>query len=529
MNHPDITSVILFMVVLVAITTQSDAALTLGNSNSSESKENIRTSNQDISAALREALKTPDEACRFSIMKAAVKKVEPSRIPEVFEMRDSLYDEQLIRTLQSMLMIRWLNCDPKTAIEYARKLGNCCEDRGQSAAQAASLWARKDPSAAIAWVDSLPSGYMKNQARSQIAVDLAQRNPAIALEQATDIPGDQGRKAVFLVMQTWIRNDYLRAVTHISVMPGGITKDRVIASVAGGLAKIDPHTALALVLQMSPSRRKNQSLSDVASSWARKDPDDALEWANKQTNESLKESLLYGIVLSVASSDPKRALELALLLPTKNARKNGIGEALFKLTGTDPVFSLDYALNRKPPDKYEVESLLGNYLRENQSAAIEWFDTLNNPDLKAQIADNFIDSLAEADYRVAMKWHEMAKDPILKEAVTMRLLGKILNFDTQAAVAFIQSLPVGNTKDQALLETASKLVRYDPETAMNLVASVINQKAKKVAESALSQEWIKNDSSAASNWINNSQLPPEEKASLLQQHSSPPNKPTNSH
>lgn len=517
------------MVVLVAITTRSIAALTPGDSNSSGIKENIRTSNQEISAAIREALKTPDAGLRFSILEAAVKKVEVSGIPAIFEMSDSLYDEQLIRSLRSMLMIRWLDYDPKTAIEYARKLGNLCEDRGHSAAQAACLWARKDPSAAIAWVESLPSGYMKNQARSQIAVDLAQRDPAIALEQATGIPGDQGRKAVFLVMQTWIRNDYLRAVTHLSAMPRGITKDRVIASVAGELAKIDPHAALALVLQMSPSRRKNQSLSDVASSWARKDPDAALEWANKQTNEPLKESLLYGIVLSVANSDPKRALELAQVLPTKDARENCIGEALFKMIGTDPVFSLDYALNRKPPDKYEVASLLGSYLRENQSAAIEWFDTLNNRDLKAQIAGNFIDSLAEADYRTAIKWHKKVKDPILKEAVTMRLLGKILNFDPQAAVAFIQSLPVGHTKDQALLETATKLVRYDPETAMNLVADVNNQEAETRTESALAQEWIKSDPSAAGKWINNSRLPPEEKASLLQQHSSPPDKPTNIH
>jgi hypothetical protein len=92
----------------------------------------------------------------------------------------------------------------------------------------------------------------------------------------------------------------------------------------------------------------------------------------------------------------------------------------------------------------------------------------------------------------------------------------LMHNDPQGAVAFIQSLPQGKSKDQAAQNLSMNMARIDAQAAIALASGIADPTQRSSAQQGVVRTWMRNDSAAATQWVNSSSLPQDVKNRLLQ-------------
>jgi hypothetical protein len=93
----------------------------------------------------------------------------------------------------------------------------------------------------------------------------------------------------------------------------------------------------------------------------------------------------------------------------------------------------------------------------------------------------------------------------------------LMHNDPQGAVAFVQSLPQGKSKDQVAQNLSMNIARTDAQAAIALASGIADPTQRSSAQQGVVRTWMRNDSAAATQWVNSSSLPQDVKNRLLQQ------------
>jgi hypothetical protein len=168
--------------------------------------------------------------------------------------------------------------DLQAAMDMASGIGDTGM-RTQREQEIVAKWSRKDPDAAIQWVQSLPVGQAKDLAAQGISQGMSLKDPQTAMAMASGI-GDTGirNQAEQYVVAVWSTEDPDAAIQWMQSLPLGQAKDSALMGIWGGMFMTDPQTAMDMASGIGDSNLRTSTQSYQASYWLLKDPAAATQW-----------------------------------------------------------------------------------------------------------------------------------------------------------------------------------------------------------------------------------------------------------
>jgi hypothetical protein len=387
---------------------------------------------------------------------------DPERILELAARRPGAVDHEL-----SMLaMMVSTERDPEAALTRVDALP-AGQDREQLLAHLAVVYARKDPDAALAWLDSMspapaqlqlgvfativgddPERALALLDRLPPSVDVANVIMLAAGSAASEDPGlavrlaegflaradRKGTTALTVLLSNWMQREPDEALDWI-VASSGRFDISVLGNVLQRLASVNPK-ALATSVNRVPPGVRDEWIRRVAGPYSREDPSAALSWIAQYRGQEAYEPVLRQVITQSAKSEPEAAAQLL----TQSTRSVQMGAA---------------------------RSVATNWSRQNPRAAAQWVMGLSDARVRALALEPVVASWAVRDLASAERWtmglpggeaRDQALGALLaRQAVSGSVDRKLLDsFDSDTA------------RQRALASQMRAIARRDPDAAQDL-------------------------------------------------------------
>lgn len=177
---------------------------------------------------------------------------------------------------------------------------------GQGAASIiAAEWARQDPSAAMQWASSLENG--KGQAMNSVIGEVAKTDPRKAAEMIGSLDAADHANAYRTVAAQYGALDFSEAQSWIRTLPAD-QQSEALASAIGGLSNTDPTAAAAQVKLLAAGAAKDRLIADIAGQLARKSPQEAAAFIKGESEEAQRNAM-RNLMPAWTSQNPAAALE----------------------------------------------------------------------------------------------------------------------------------------------------------------------------------------------------------------------------
>lgn len=177
---------------------------------------------------------------------------------------------------------------------------------GQGAASIiAAEWARQDPAAAIQWASTLENG--KGQAMNSVIGEVAKTDPRKAAEMIGSLDAADHENAYRTVAAQYGARDFSEAQSWVRTLPAD-QQTAALASAIGGLSSTDPTGAAAQVKLLAAGEAKDRLVADIAGQLARKSPQEAADFI-KGESEDAQRSAMRNLMPTWTSQNPVAALE----------------------------------------------------------------------------------------------------------------------------------------------------------------------------------------------------------------------------
>lgn len=277
------------------------------------------------------------------------------------------------------------------------------------------------------------------------------------VHRRTDIPDRSS--TIHNLLGAWARHDPAAAGAWLDTLPDPAERSDYVARSLGYLQE-KPDAFLDLVRRLPSSSDRDDKVLAHISSWAERDPDAALTWLEKTKDPILAAAAprLEGLLLGqLAASDPATALARWQNLPA-SAQSPALAAQFASHWGkTDPAAATAWLLERLPAQPSEnpndhqayaqMQNLASTWARNDLPAYLAWAQKLP-PGTQREYALHAL-SAATANYayqpidpppRAAFA-EQLAQiqDPALRERVLRSHLYSWLRSDVHAARAWILS------------------------------------------------------------------------------------------
>ena len=242
---------------------------------------------------------------------------------------------------------QWSSFDPAGAAKFAAGLA---ADRGPVARSlflASRAWGQLDPTAALAWVETLPaSGPRHDQALAGVWEGWTEHDPAGA--------------------GTALRQQLYGAASRPPVELAG--------TVGKQWAQVDPNGAAQWALTLPGGGAQRAALAQVASAWTQADLPGAARWAATLPASESRAAIWQEIIDGWASGDPEAAGTWLGGLPLGRDHDAAVAAYLPKVEPTEPEKALAWAATVSNPDARadQVQRVLGAWERRDPGAARNW-------------------------------------------------------------------------------------------------------------------------------------------------------------
>jgi hypothetical protein len=169
------------------------------------------------------------------------------------------------------LLPRLVASDPAVAghLALARESGPL---RQELLREVVRLWVAADPGSLITWQTSLPDPADRALAAEATTAQVAQTDPAGALELAALLRVGLEDGRIERQAQLWTEEEPAAAIAWVRTQPASNLRDRLLARIARVQARSNPVEATRLLLgYMSPGNERDDALLAVVDEWARRD------------------------------------------------------------------------------------------------------------------------------------------------------------------------------------------------------------------------------------------------------------------
>lgn len=248
----------------------------------------------------------------------------------------------------------------KRDIEKAMKLFDTLEDetKGDVLYSVAREITQTDPSAAVAWADSLPNNDFKETAFSTVLSLWAESDPSAAASYGLNIENKSLRlRSLSGALSSWAQKDSVEAVTWA-------------------------------VKKLSPEDQGAVIPGEILGVWVRQDVKEASEWVGALPDGALREKSVPSLISSWADQDLVSAGEWLKQLPKGKTRDMAAERYASRVYNSDPEAALAWAesIEDEPTRIGQLEGLSRRYLRHEPDKAKRWIGNSSlPPEKKAEL------------------------------------------------------------------------------------------------------------------------------------------------
>ena len=200
-----------------------------------------------------------------------------------------LEDSERRRELLQNAVANWP--DPSAAWRWAQTIADE-SDRATALRGILSRWAKIEPQQAAAHFDQLDERFRADAASLR---QWMKRDPAAASAWALKLPGNALREYVIAqVVEQRLPFGIADTAAWIETLPSGGLRDAAVVRFCSEVQRSDPPTALARALTIGTPEQRRDVIRSALSSWREDDPDGARRWiesTNAISPESKKEFL----------------------------------------------------------------------------------------------------------------------------------------------------------------------------------------------------------------------------------------------
>jgi hypothetical protein len=164
-------------------------------------------------------------------------------------------------------------------------------DRELLIRRTSQLWAAMSATAALQWAETLASDAERDATITDVCAELANSNPARAVELRAQYPAStvESDAALENFMQQWAAKDSQAALDWTLARPEGRQRDLLLERIAFVKAQSAPQEAARFVLdQMPTGKAQSDAVITVLHQWALRDLPAATEWASRFPDDALK-------------------------------------------------------------------------------------------------------------------------------------------------------------------------------------------------------------------------------------------------
>ncbi|MEM9388144.1 MAG: hypothetical protein AAGA68_24030 [Pseudomonadota bacterium] len=225
----------------------------------------------------------------------------------------------------------------------------------------ASLWARSDPYAALAWAERLPEA-QRAQALPQTIGMLAQEDLMAAANLVPTLDGPTRRQALNEVATRYGAKQPAAALSWVQGFAGEPGYDESLSGVLNNWVQTDPRSAM-LALDRIEASQTAKLAPQLMGQWARSAPPAASRWVNRLP-DTARSGSARAVASAWAQSDVQQAISWATDLSRDSGRDQAIGAALQVGMSLQPDFvneAIDWL--REIEDPAQRESTTTNIIR----------------------------------------------------------------------------------------------------------------------------------------------------------------------
>lgn len=371
----------------------------------------------------------------------------------------------------------------KTLVARIEKLGEVLKRVGA-----------EDMNSVIDLIQKIPNGYERKLLSQLALLQLAQENPAEALQKMEGL--DDKRTSDWElqrgIMTSWSQKEPEKAKAFLEDALKNSKNGQntaLTSALSEVLAGRDPESALDYAMKISEGYERSQALDSIGKAWAKQDLQAATDYALQKLEGEARVDFLKEVARGWGKESLPTAFQWAQNLPASFEERGQIISEVVRSWGWfDPQSAA--GIVEKLPEGKERETLV------------------------AALAESWISK----DAKQAVQWLE--KQSEVRGFVYAEVPGRWAWNDPDAARDWLQALPRTQLRDEAIELFVRHMGRLwlseDSRAATaNLATTINNETTRFKSIQSIVKSWKREDREAAAAWVNAIDLSEEQKATLL--------------
>jgi hypothetical protein len=336
---------------------------------------------KELSSLLAKTERESDPDRQEALLEDLISWIEQRDFAAAFHALNSLPPSEWLSDVQGRLLQGWSEKDPQAAANAAFATDG---PAGREALESVlGVWADGHLDEAIAWVDQMPEGKARENARLHVALEAARTEPETAVALASDLPASPERDEMILhTASQWAVNDPESASAWVREFEEGSLRDSVAAMIATAWGESNPAAAAKLAMEGLPAgKAQNDVLVGIVQRWAQQDPVAVAAWVGRFPEGALRTAAMENFVKLWAQSDPLPAGNWLNTLPPGASRNNALRAYSEQRAPVSPRDAATWAsaITDARMRNAQLETIAKTWLQSDRPAALAWISKAQFP------------------------------------------------------------------------------------------------------------------------------------------------------
>jgi hypothetical protein len=416
-------------------------------------------------------------------------------IEEALAFPETARRAQLVRIAQA-----WARVAPEEAWEHAANLPQGA-NRIVFENAVIATWAATQPELAFAHVSSLGNHGRRDQLLKQVTVELARRDPVLAMQVVKGLKGGDRASLQSVVVDEWARYDPAGAATWVE-----------------GLDRMQQSRYAFL----------------IGESYVLQNRDEALAWALR-ISRSPGRNLWSRMLGILAGQDPAEALRIALSAEYAPQRNQAISSVLTAIATRDPALAASHLDKLSPSMRSRATLQIASQMVETHTmgAVLDWLEGVDSngralaeampmlgqmfaqrdPDAAAQLLDRIPKSArgawisgiaaayADMDVDKGMQWVRKYEDDPDAQGLERTFVSALAQRNPDAALEFVERMSDARERDHGIISVLPMVAMQSPETAVRYYNRIADDGVRTHAIQMIVNSWARLDPAGAQKWV----------------------------
>lgn len=412
---------------------------------------------------------------------AQINSAKADSYPALMDGAIRVKDAALRARVVEFLLVKWLNADRGTYLEYLDQLEGS-DDEGKEA------W----PVLVPAFVKAVPQ--LNERASSSPDLEeavqwmtdyYAEQNAPAALEWAKKwLLGDAQESAMATIAGQLSKTSLDQAVAVANGLKSPNARIDAMSNIGSELGKTDPQKALAWAQSLTDPAEKSAAVEEVMWSMSDADPVAAASQVKQINNPELLQNIGGTIAESLADKNPAQAIQWAEAIPSGASQDEAVSGALSGWAKADPKAAFDYLQSKHPKNGDAAESVFEQWATNKPQDAATQAMQIPDPAMREQAVTGVVNGwLSAEDSQPVEQWVDQLPAGHERDVASAAVVDAMSVNDPQPAWDRALTIKDAQVRQEAVLSAFSGLAQSDPEAAK----AVLNTSAVSEADRKLLQ------------------------------------------